>query len=180
MIVLVTKFLCSCTKLTHSALDSGAPIIIAGQRPEADVLVALGSTGIGCADHVFPAIQARVSSGLHWIERQVCALSSHPPPDFNCSAYATENYDMNQTFSSAATSMVPIYDAIYHNRVHVSVSYSPKLSLFVPVAMVCLVLVLSVRKIMLAKGNRVDRGTETARLCQSGALQGYNAVDHFE
>ena len=66
------------------AWDSGAPLISPGETAAEDVLVALGSTGIGCADPFFPGIQARVSADLAWIESQVCALSSVPPSDFNC------------------------------------------------------------------------------------------------
>lgn len=48
--------------------------------------MALGSTGVGCADDVFPAIQARVAApfGQSWIREQVCALSEDAPADFEC------------------------------------------------------------------------------------------------
>jgi hypothetical protein len=85
---------CSCSftlptvVLFYSAWDSGDPVIWAGQNAEEDVLVALGSTGIGCADPFFPAIQARLATehgyGYQWIREQVCRLSKDPPEDFDC------------------------------------------------------------------------------------------------
>lgn len=61
---------------------------MAGATPEEDILVALGSTGVGCADPIFPAVQARVAAdfGLYWIRQQVCRLSTDPPEDFDCSS----------------------------------------------------------------------------------------------
>ena len=67
-----------------SAWDSGAPVIVAGDNPDDDLLVGLGSTGVGCADNVFPSIQARVSAGMDWIQQQVCELSANPPSGFDC------------------------------------------------------------------------------------------------
>jgi len=67
-----------------SAWDSGAPVIVAGDTSETDLLIGLGSTGVGCADPIFPAIQARVSTGWEWIREQVCLLSVDPPGDFHC------------------------------------------------------------------------------------------------
>ena len=65
---------------------------MAGDSPEEDILVALGSSGIGCADKVFPATQARVATGyaLQWIRAQVCELSMDPPSDFHCSKLSAE------------------------------------------------------------------------------------------
>ena len=59
-------------------------MIRAGDVPNKDVLVGLGSTGIGCADPIFPAIQARVSADTDWIDWMVCQLSTDPPKDFHC------------------------------------------------------------------------------------------------
>lgn len=61
-----------------------------GNDPSNDVLVGLGSTGVECADPVFPSIQARVSDGYDWIEREVCKLSADPPQHFNCSKYSSK------------------------------------------------------------------------------------------
>jgi secreted trypsin-like serine protease len=36
------------------AWDSGAPVIVPGESADTDLLVALGSTGLGCADILFP------------------------------------------------------------------------------------------------------------------------------
>lgn len=49
--------------------------------------MAVGSTGIDCADPVFPGIQARISDSYQWIEEQVCKLSLDPPRDFHCKKY---------------------------------------------------------------------------------------------
>jgi hypothetical protein len=49
-----------------------------------DVLVALVSWGVGCADPVFPGVNARVSAVSDWIDEQVCRLSLHPPKEFGC------------------------------------------------------------------------------------------------
>lgn len=43
-------------------------------------------------------IQARVSADLEWIDSQVCALSTNPPKDFDCSTLQQE-YKQNQTSS---------------------------------------------------------------------------------
>lgn len=90
--------------LVCSAWDSGAPVIIAGSTPEEDVLVGLGSSGVTCADPVFPAIQARVGNdfSVDWIRQQVCRLSVDPPEDFHCSAI-----DTTSTTTTVTTSLVP-------------------------------------------------------------------------
>jgi len=67
-----------------SAWDSGAPLIQAGDSADHDLLVGLGSTGIGCADPIFPSIQARISADSDWIDWMVCQLSVDPPKDFRC------------------------------------------------------------------------------------------------
>lgn len=67
------------------AYDSGGPIVIPGNDFNDDTLVALVSWGIGCADPVFPGVNARVSSVSAWIDEQVCRLSDDPPSDFGCS-----------------------------------------------------------------------------------------------
>ena len=67
-----------------SAYDSGSPIIMEGDSPEEDVLVALVSWGEGCADPDFPAVNTRISAVLDFIESSVCEHSMDPPPEFNC------------------------------------------------------------------------------------------------
>jgi len=92
--------------VSNSAWDSGAPVILAGpDGPEQDLLVGLGSTGIGCADPVFPAIQARVSTGTDWIRQQVCARSVNPPSDFQCDelVVSTKNATSTAIPASATT-----------------------------------------------------------------------------
>ena len=74
----------------RSAWDSGAPVIVAGDTSETDLLIGLGSTGVGCADPIFPAIQARVSTGWEWIRKQVCSRSVDPPGDFHCHNNSTK------------------------------------------------------------------------------------------
>lgn len=67
------------------AYDSGGPIIMPG-TPRAgsagDVVVGLVSWGVGCADPVFPAVNARVSAVSAWIDETVCELSDYPPAEF--------------------------------------------------------------------------------------------------
>ena len=66
------------------AYDSGGPVIIPSDENNGDLLVALVSWGIGCADPIFPAVNARVSAVSDWIDEQVCLLSEQPPADFGC------------------------------------------------------------------------------------------------
>ncbi|CAB9504657.1 Tryptase beta-2 [Seminavis robusta] len=66
------------------AYDSGSPIIIQGDSPEQDVLVALVSWGEGCADPDFPAVNARITAALNFIDQSVCQHSANPPPEFGC------------------------------------------------------------------------------------------------
>jgi secreted trypsin-like serine protease len=46
------------------AWDSGAPVITAGEHPGDDRLVGLGSTGVGCADKIFPGKSTTYEIGL--------------------------------------------------------------------------------------------------------------------
>uniref|UniRef100_A0A7S3L5L1 Peptidase S1 domain-containing protein n=1 Tax=Amphora coffeiformis TaxID=265554 RepID=A0A7S3L5L1_9STRA len=73
------------------AYDSGGPIIIPSKdgNSDGDLLVALVSWGIGCADPIFPAVNARVSAVSDWIDAQVCSLSDFPPEDFYCNGRPT-------------------------------------------------------------------------------------------
>jgi secreted trypsin-like serine protease len=64
--------------------DSGGPIVMMGDSPDQDVVVGLVSWGEGCADEVFPGVNARVSSVYDWIRDLVCDLSQDPPKDFHC------------------------------------------------------------------------------------------------
>ena len=73
-------------------------MIRAGDTPNEDLLVALGSTGIGCADPIFPAIQERVSADMDWIGWMVCQLSTDPPEDFHC-----ENVTRGANWTANAT-----------------------------------------------------------------------------
>ena len=72
------------------AWDSGDPVIVKSpddNDPQNDLLVGLGSSGVSCADPVFPGLQARISYGYEWIRKQVCTLSDDPPAYFCCSDY---------------------------------------------------------------------------------------------
>jgi secreted trypsin-like serine protease len=82
------------------AYDSGGPIILPDRSTtngesdnpndkDHDLLVALVSWGIGCADPVFPGVNARVSSVSDWIDKHVCRLSVAAPPDFKCATTTT-------------------------------------------------------------------------------------------
>ncbi|GKY91266.1 hypothetical protein MPSEU_000099200 [Mayamaea pseudoterrestris] len=94
------------------AWDSGAPVILTdGYDPRNDLLVALGSTGYGCADPIFPSIQARVSEGYDWIEEQVCTRSVNPPKHFNCRKFKRSDNDkeniVEATTAPSATTFAP-------------------------------------------------------------------------
>lgn len=60
------------------AFDSGGPIIVS--TGEMDLLVGLVSWGIGCADPVFPGVNARVSVVSGWIDETTWRLSNEALP----------------------------------------------------------------------------------------------------
>lgn len=67
--------------------DSGGPIVLTPSQNDDDtddLLVGLVSWGIGCADPVFPGVNARVSAVSDWIDAYVCEHSVQPPTDFAC------------------------------------------------------------------------------------------------
>ena len=77
------------------AFDSGSPLIIttsdhndqtttSSLSSQDDYLVAQVSWGMECADEIFPAVNARVSTVLDWIDDIVCAWSVNPPAEFGC------------------------------------------------------------------------------------------------
>jgi len=86
--------------------DSGGPIIIPGNdgNNDDDVLVALVSWGIGCADPIFPGVNARVSSVSDWIDDYVCKHSIQPPADFNCGGGTTTATPTTNVPSSSSSS----------------------------------------------------------------------------
>jgi hypothetical protein len=93
-----------------SAWDSGAPVVLVADDPASDFLVALGSSGVSCADLVFPAIQARVSTGYPWIRAQVCTLSINPPLDFQCDDWhASIAQASNSTNAPGPETMSPMF-----------------------------------------------------------------------
>jgi secreted trypsin-like serine protease len=68
------------------AFDSGAPFIVSDDDG-VDTVVAMVSSGIGCADPIFPAIQSRISYAADWIDQTVCDLSDADRTDladFHC------------------------------------------------------------------------------------------------
>jgi secreted trypsin-like serine protease len=80
--------------------DSGSPIVLtvaptAYERSDSapfglrDFLVAQVSWGMECADANFPAVNARLSAVIDWIDSTVCKLSVDPPADFGCSSPTT-------------------------------------------------------------------------------------------
>jgi outer membrane murein-binding lipoprotein Lpp len=70
----------------YSSYDSGSPIIIPGDgtTEHPDILVALVSWGMLCADPDYPGVNARVSEVSDWIDAMVCDLSDNPPVDYFC------------------------------------------------------------------------------------------------
>ena len=47
------------------------------------------SWGMKCADENFPAVNARLSAVLDWVDETVCAWSMDPPADFGFSPTTT-------------------------------------------------------------------------------------------
>ena len=81
----VESFAPTCACLTNQTMimNSGGHIIISnGSGHRHDLLVGLLSWGIGCADSVFPGLNARVSDVSDWIDEVVCTLSESLPKDF--------------------------------------------------------------------------------------------------
>lgn len=88
-------------------------MIIPGATAEDDLLVGLGSTGVGCADPVFPSIQARVSAGIGWIEQQVCELSVDPPAYLNCNILSATTEPAMMTTNTTQLPAATITQALY-------------------------------------------------------------------
>jgi hypothetical protein len=92
---------------SYSSYDSGSPIIIPGDGTidHPDVLVALVSWGVLCADPDYPGVNARVSEVSDWIDAMVCDLSDNPPVDFFCggSLAPSESPSGNPTATTAPT-----------------------------------------------------------------------------
>jgi trypsin len=59
--------------------DSGGPLIDNASQS----LVGIVSFGPGC-DRIMPSGYTRVSAHFDWLQREVCALSANPPPQFQC------------------------------------------------------------------------------------------------
>jgi outer membrane murein-binding lipoprotein Lpp len=91
---------------SHSSYDSGSPIIIPGDgtSDHPDILVALVSWGVLCADPDYPGVNARVSEVSDWIDAMVCDLSDNPPVDFFCqgSLAPSESPSGNPTATTAS------------------------------------------------------------------------------
>ncbi|KAL3822049.1 hypothetical protein ACHAXA_007842 [Cyclostephanos tholiformis] len=95
--------------------DSGSPIVLTLTTPTKDgsidgdpsglrdFLVAQVSWGRECADQHFPAVNARLSAVIDWIDDTVCEWSVDPPADFGCSSITTTPAASNATDSPAST-----------------------------------------------------------------------------
>ncbi|CAB9521180.1 Tryptase beta-2 [Seminavis robusta] len=71
------------------AFDSGSPLLLTSDNSNQseDLVVGLVSWGEECADPFFPAVNARVSFAMKWIDETVCALSDADPSlltEFGC------------------------------------------------------------------------------------------------
>lgn len=97
----------SCSITSYSSYDSGSPIIIPGNgtTDHPDILVALVSWGVLCADPDYPGVNARVSEVSDWIDAMVCDLSDNPPVDFFCqgSLAPSKSPSVNPTATTAPT-----------------------------------------------------------------------------
>ena len=58
--------------------DSGGPILLIDDNKEV-IQMGVISSGLGCGDEGIPAVYARITTYVDWIDGQVCALSSNPP-----------------------------------------------------------------------------------------------------
>eukprot|EP00977_Amphora_coffeiformis_P007334 scaffold1588_cov222-Amphora_coffeaeformis.AAC.6 len=156
--------------LRISAWDSGSPLIVPGKTPDEDVLVALGSTGVGCADPFFPGIQARIATdtGMLWIRQQVCRLSVDPPSDFKCNSIASgRNNSTTGLGTVGATNLQTnafaskaVFDKLPFVVVHASSSFASFVLIGFAMAMVALVILRhrpNQRRQL--SDNRVDIGT---------------------
>jgi len=75
------------------AFDSGSPLLTR-DRYGRTVAVGLVSWGENCADPYFPAVNARVSFAMPWVDRAVCAMSRAHPADlveFGCDDYGDDD-----------------------------------------------------------------------------------------
>lgn len=89
------------------AFDSGSPLLVQNRHGET-VLTGLVSWGENCADPYFPAVNARVSFAMPWVDRVVCALSKANPEDlvdFGCDS--DDQYDDDDDYYWAAQ-MLPV------------------------------------------------------------------------
>lgn len=80
------------------AFDSGSPIMLTPENSdrEEDLVVAMVSWGIDCADPFFPAVNARVSFAMEWIDETVCKVSNaHPSQlsEFRCERFHPPCFD---------------------------------------------------------------------------------------
>jgi hypothetical protein len=75
------------------AFDSGSPLLTKDRYGRA-VAVGIVSWGENCADAYFPAVNARVSFAMPWVDRVVCAMSKAHPADlaeFGCDDYGDDD-----------------------------------------------------------------------------------------
>ena len=89
--------------------DSGGPIVYKDDDNE-DLLVALISFGIDCADKVYPAVNARVSAVYDWIADLVCEHSQAPPADFACQGRIASAGKASTTAAAAEVVNVQVGD----------------------------------------------------------------------
>lgn len=80
------------------AFDSGSPIMLTPENSEQkeDLVVAIVSWGIDCADPFFPAVNARVSFAMDWIDETVCKVSNADPSqlaEFQCERFQDHRFN---------------------------------------------------------------------------------------
>ena len=54
--------------------DSGGPVLDSQGK-----LVGVVSFGIGCANPLYPGVNARITGAIDWIDQKVCDLAANPP-----------------------------------------------------------------------------------------------------
>ncbi len=71
--------------------DSGGPLVI--KSDSGDVQVGIISWNYACANHNFPGVYARISSGYEWIKNTACRRSVHAGDVFACNSQCNTDED---------------------------------------------------------------------------------------
>ena len=126
--------LCTTSAADGCVFDSGGPIVYHLPESDEDVLVALISFGVDCADPVYPAVNARVSAVYDWIANLVCEYSRDPPAEFACDK--RKDLGQSDAISAQSTSAELVNDLDVSDRLVLSNSLAGILGTILLVASV--------------------------------------------